>query len=1057
MTTIYRFGDFELDTARFELKRAGISLDVQPKVLRLLQHLIEQRARAVPTDELMRVLWPDTRVGAGSIKRAVLGARQALDDRGEDQSSIRTLRGFGYQFVREVTAHEPPAPRARELVLTPPRTSAREALLGRQPVMELLDESLHQALAGSCRIVLLTGGPGLGKSRVLEELLADAEQLGAEAWVGRCTEVEGAPAFWPFIQVMREALRRRGGEAIRALLGSEGADLAGAFSELRDHWPDLPEAAPLSSTSGRFRLYDSMAVFLQRAAAERPIVLALDDLHRADPASLRLLAFVVRYVQHARLLILAAMRPEISSSPEALQLLEELKSAARCVALPGLSPRDIARYVQLACGAEPPASVCELLHEQTAGNPLFLQHLVENWRARTEDVQAPSWPTLTSAPLSAGVSGAIERHLELVSQPCRELLRAAAVLGTELSVGVLMRVAEHDAISGGALLTEAVLSGLVRPVASEHGGLYRFAHVLVRDALYAQLSAAKRNELHLRAARALATPGVTDNAVLLAEVTRHSVQAAALDPDAALKYSIRAAELDLRTLAYEQAAAHFDGALSLLQYRAPDPGLRMSLLFRKGDALARIDLPAARAALFEAAALARELGDTDHLVRSAMVIASRPESGTVDAPQVEVLRQALAMLVARDERDERIALLEALLAKSLLYELATDERPDLARSALARARALRGAAQRAEVLTRCHEALPGPEHQQERLQIANELMSLAVGTDDPVSLMNAFAARCETCVERGDMDGVDRAVESIDVLAGRAREPYYRWYTKVIRAMRDFVRGDIAASERLSQDAWQNSGAVSTEFAQHTYRVQRHAILRMRGQLREAEPVVHEMMLMFPAVPGWTAAWGAIVWDLGQHDAARDCLQRMMTRGAEHIRGKPSGLANCAALAELCCKVGDRTAAREIYETLAPFGDYQGFTTMGGATFGPLQRHLGTLAECLGQMQLAEAHYHAALEAAARMRSPVFISGTSYVYARMLLVSGDASRREQAADMLANAWHLADRHQLHSIGVIAARLATRHGLKLSNAREDALPQGTARTLKGQARSSRNST
>jgi tetratricopeptide (TPR) repeat protein len=774
-----------------------------------------------------------------------------------------------------------------------------------------------------------------------------------------------------------------------------------------------------------------MAVFLQRAAAERPIVLALDDLHRADPASLRLLAFVVRQLQHARILIFCVLRPEIPEAPETQQLLEELKSASRCIALSGLVQRDIARYVQLATGIEPPAQVCEQLQEQTAGNPLFLQHLVENWRVRMDADGAPNFKLLTAAPLSAGVSGATEGHLELVSQPCRELLRAAAVLGTEFSAGVLMRVAEHDAQSCSAQLAEAAQSGLVRAVPSDHPGRYRFTHVLVRDALYAQLVAAKRTELHSRAAQAFAAQGIGDNGVLLAEVTRHSVQAAELDPERALHYTMRAAELALRTLAYEQAAAHYDCALALLQYRAPDPKLRMSLLFRKGDALARIDLPAARTVLFEAAALASELGDADHMVRSAMLIASRPESGVVDAPQVEVLRRALGMLDAQDRQDERYALLEALLAKSLLYELGTEERPVLARSALVRARSLRGAAQRAEVLTRCHEALPGPEHQQERLDIATELMSLAISTDDAVSMLNAYAAHVETCVERGDVDGVDNAVESIDVLAGRVREPFYRWYSKVIRNMRDFVRGDIASCERGIQEAWQHSGAVSAEFAQHTYRVQRYAILRMRGQLKEAEQITREMMLSFPAVPGWGAAWGAIVWDLGQHDEARACLQRMMSRGALHIRGKPSGLANCAALSELCCKVQDQAASQEVYDILAPFAEYQGFTTMGGATYGPLERHLGTLAESLGQAQLAEKHYRAALTASSRMRSPVFIGGTSYSYARMLLLAGEPNRRAAAAELLSNAWQLADRHQLHSINVIAKRLAARHGIRLS--------------------------
>jgi len=255
--------------------------------------------------------------------------------------------------------------------------------------------------------------------------------------------------------------------------------------------------------------------------------------------------------------------------------------------------------------------------------------------------------------------------------------------------------------------------------------------------------------------------------------------------------------------------------------------------------------------------------------------------------------------------------------------------------------------------------------------------------------------------------------------------------------MRDFVRGDIAAAERGSEEAWQNSGAVSTEFARHTYRVQRHAIMRMRGQTRELEPIVREMMLTFPAVFGWTAAWGSIAWDLGQRDSARASLARMMSLGTRQIRGKPSGLAHCAALSELCSKVGDQAAAKEIYDVIIPFADYHGFTTVGGATFGPLQRQLGSLAECLGQAQLAETHYRAALDASTRMRSPVFVSGTSYAYARLLLLSGDPKQRGHAAELLSSAFQLAERYQLGSIGTIARRLATRHGVsaeRLASAR-----------------------
>ena len=104
MVELYRFADFELDGARFELRRAGRPVAVQPKVLRMLLLLVAARERAVSTDELFRVLWPGERVGMASIRRAVIGVRRALGEPGDSQHSVRTVRGFGYQFVQPVYA-----------------------------------------------------------------------------------------------------------------------------------------------------------------------------------------------------------------------------------------------------------------------------------------------------------------------------------------------------------------------------------------------------------------------------------------------------------------------------------------------------------------------------------------------------------------------------------------------------------------------------------------------------------------------------------------------------------------------------------------------------------------------------------------------------------------------------------------------------------------------------------------------------------------------------------------------------------------------------------------
>jgi hypothetical protein len=400
------------------------------------------------------------------------------------------------------------------------------------------------------------------------------------------------------------------------------------------------------------------------------------------------------------------------------------------------------------------------------------------------------------------------------------------------------------------------------------------------------------------------------------------------------------------------------------------------------------------------------------------------------------------MLRADNPADERCVLLQALIAKSLLYDNSSDERVRLALAALIKARELSASGQRAEALTRCHEALPDPEHLQERLGVTTELMSLAHESGDTVALLSALAVQAETCVERGDMEGVDAAIDSMDVLAERLREPYYRWNCKVVRAMRDFVQGDLMSADRRIHEAWHSGAPISAELARHIYCVQRQALLRMRGQAQEAELLVREMMVNYPTMLGWSAAWGALIWDLGQHDNARRCFSRVMDRGPMRIRSGAFGLGSCAAVAELCCKVGDVSAAKEIYTALVPFADYHSHTTLGAATYGPLSRHLATLAECHGDAALAEMHYRAAVTAGAHMRSPVYSSGASYLYARMLLRAGESRRRERATELLSRALELADKSQLRSLVVVCRSLAERHDVKLERLASAKLPAAT---------------
>lgn len=1075
---MYKFGTYHLDPERFELRNEGITVPIQPKVLRLLIHLVEHRDRTVTNEELLAALWPNEAVAVGSIKRAVRGARIALGDTGESQATIRTQRGYGYRFVREVHVHpqtpsheaKSPSSTPAECVSTPPQHPADfisppnplvgesmvaepmlrersdgerferaarvsdqaarsadfisglgegEAFIGRDQVLQTLSSGLQRAFSGATSCVLISGAPGLGKTRTIEELLALARALGADSWLGRCTEVEGAPAYWPFIQLLREAAHTRGADEFRALLGREGADVLDAMRELRRELPDIPEPTQLGSASARFRLFDGVGVFLQRASERKPIVIAIDDLQSADAASLHLLSFLVQQLQRARLLIVASHRPLPALPPTAAALIEPLvqSSSVRSLELQGWSQHEIARYLEHTTGRAASAELSAQLLEQTAGNPLFVQQAVERGAEPSGPVKLPG--------------GAIEQHLALVSASCRELLGAAAVCGPEFSDALLARVAGQDFGLVREQLARAEACGLI--AARPHPlPRYVFTHGLIRQALYERVAPSQRALWHGRAARAIELHGVPDSALKLAEVTHHYVCAApAHDDGRALVYLERSAESARAALAYEQSAEYFERALHLLQYRAPDPALRLKLLFGRAQALLRAGArSAARAVLLEVVELASELDDHSLRVSASALFASSPESGRVDDTQVQLLERALASLPADDART---AWIEALLAKSLSYASDATRRVALARRARARVREQPDSVLQLQTLTACHQALLGPEHLRERTEITCALIELAHARADAEALLSAFTARIETCAAVGDIDGLDAAVASLQVLAEQVRDPVARWHVALLGCMRATLRSDVHAAHALAEEALHSGAPLDAELARRIYSVQTNLLFRLTGRMAEAEALMRAMALRYPNVYGWTAAVGAIEWELGRRDKARSCLERLMEDGLERVRSEPYLLSGFTAVSDLCCRVGDSAAAGAIYEALLPYGDQHGITHLAAVNYGPMSMYLGLLAECRGHADLAEQHLIEALAAAERTRSSLLINNVRLSFALTLLRAGGNERRTRAAALLSRAWKHATDQRLHGITTLCSRLARRHSLSLSTA------------------------
>ena len=569
----------------------------------------------------------------------------------------------------------------------PPKAASdasRRPFVGRDRELAELVAGLEGAFAGNGRLVLLAGEPGIGKSRLADALDGARALARGGVLVGRCWEAGGAPAYWPWIQALRVHLRDTEPDALRAQLGSDAAVLAQLLPELRERFPELEEPPPLEGEGARFRLFEAVRSFLGSAAEDRPVVVVLDDLHAADEPSLLLLQFAARGLEDSRLLIVGAYRDVDPTLRDPLtSALAELVREPHTtqIALSGLSAANVAEYLELSTGTAPGPGLVEAIHAETEGNALFVSETVQLLAAEGGVEGADAHLTIPP-----GVRAVIGKRVARLSDRCREMLVAASVMGREFGIDALTELSELAPDQLMDVLNEAMAERVLDDVPGAPGRV-RFSHVLIRDTLYDELTAARRMQLHREVGEALEAAYASDPEPHLAELAQHFVAAAPLGVrDKAVEYARRAGQRTAAQLAFEEAARHYEIALTL----AEDERERCELLIALGDAEGRAgDMPASKAAFRQAAELAERAGLAQHLARAAIGYGGRFAwaRSMADPEMVPLLERALAAIGDGDSA-LRVRVL-ARLATAARDEPRRERRAALGEEALRIARAQR--------------------------------------------------------------------------------------------------------------------------------------------------------------------------------------------------------------------------------------------------------------------------------------------------------------------------------------------------------------------------------
>lgn len=868
-----------------------------------------------------------------------------------------------------------------------------QLFVGRErELKELRESGIRSALAGNGRLFLLSGEPGVGKTRLAQVVASEAAAAGMAVYWGRCWEAGGAPPYWPWLQILRAHFGDHDPAELAADLGPSAGHLSQLLPELRQVVP-TGVAQTETGEEDRFALFDAVATLLQRTTRTQPLLLVFDDLHAADATSLLLLQFVARELRSSRALLLGSYR----DVPRTFDI-AGLRREGDELALRGLARPHVAAFLEAATGVGPSESLTTRVYEASGGNPLFVNELVRG-------ISAEGQPQ-TVRQLPAGVRQAVRRRLDPLRATTTELLALASVIGREFSVAVLEMLMARPRDEVLEQLEEAVRARVVVEV-SPLLGRYAFAHDLVRETLYEGLGPGQRMEGHVRVGEALERIYAGDPEPHFAELAHHFVAGGPLGPvERAVSYSQRAGEAALAQLAYEEAARHHEAAVAGLEamegrgveQRRCDSLTSLGEAWMKGGQTVE-----AREALLRAAELARRLDDPSRLAQAALVLAAPyAEAGFGDPARATLLEEALVSVPDAD-----VALRAGLLARLApeLFWLHDFQRADETSSkAVEMARYAGEVATLLEAMDCRHYALMRPETLEQRLALAEEFVRLADEARAVRLQLRARVWRIHDLLESGDMVAVDGEIERHARLAEAVRQPGHRWVAAYLRAMRLLLDGRLDEAEDAAGNAFeigQQAGIVDAA-AVH-FMAQRHQIVRHRGGAEEIEEPVRAVADAYgELIPGLRAVLASVWQMLGSEEDARREYERLAT-GASELPRDHNWLGVMWILADLCVALRDSSRAGDLYDLLRPFGGRQVVVGFAGGCAGPVDFALARLAAVSADHEAAEEHFEAALELTRRTGARAYEAEIRADYAAMLLARDDAGDRERAQELIAAA------------------------------------------------------
>jgi len=456
------------------------------------------------------------------------------------------------------------------LEVSPFSLAERTAFVGRESERSAIRAVIDRALTSHGSLVMLGGGPGVGKTRLAMEMAEYAWRVGFRGSVGRCYERDEPFPYLPFVEIIESNLAQAASlDDYRRRLGENAAELAQIAPSLRRIFPDLPQPLELPPAQKRRYLFQSFAEMMGRAALTRSQLVILEDLHWADESSLALLIHLANRVAQLPVVIIGTYRDEYSEkNPALVRTLEELiRVGVRPLKLGGLSRDAVAQMLNGLSQREAPESLVSLIYEESQGYPFFVEevyrHLIEEGKVFDAAGQFRTDIEIDEIDVPENVRLIISRRLERLDENEKRVLAAAAVIGRSFSFQLLTGISRIDVDELFAVIEKAQRMGIIVASAEGPEQPFTFTHELVRQTLLAGISAPRQQQLHTVVADAIERlyPGAVNERA--GEIADHLLKAGSFADDRSLvRWLTLAGKGALEAAAFEEARRSFRSALS---------------------------------------------------------------------------------------------------------------------------------------------------------------------------------------------------------------------------------------------------------------------------------------------------------------------------------------------------------------------------------------------------------------------------------------------------------------------------------------------------------------